>query len=575
MFNKDLFQEARKNAFFLVATIAMGVGIGVTVVIQSRLISQIISRVFLEENTVEQVQPLVFYLIAAVVFRAVFLLLQDLTAGRLSSQIMHNLRNRLFSRVLELGPVQIGQERTGELSNVIFQGVEKLDVYFREYLPRLALAGIIPLLVLIFVFPIDWLTGIIFLFTAPLIPLFMILIGQQAEIETKRQWNVLGKLNGYFFDVIRGLETIKNFSQSSARIKDIREKSEQYAILTLRVLRIAFLSALVLEMLATISTAVVAVQIGLRLLYGKMALVDGLFLLILAPEFYLPLRQLGASFHAGREGVAAAERIYQVLGSGKPQKVSPGRQKTIHFSNLIEFRNVSFQYKEKERPSVAELNFNIARGDHAALVGRSGGGKSTIAALLLGFILPHNGEVLVDGQPLTTGNVQAWRRQIAYIPQFPYLFNGTIEDNMRIAKENASDAEIVQAVQYANAEEFILRLPEKYNTIIGEDGAKISRGQAQRLAIARAFLRDAALWIVDEPTASLDPQNEHRISEILQQVRYRCTVLVIAHRLSTVVNADTILVLDHGRIVETGTHKQLIQKSGLYMELVGSVGGYQ
>ena len=574
MLNKELLSEARKHVFYLVLSILLGAAIGGAIIWQAWLVSKIISQVFLENHSLQQVKSQIGLLVAVIFVRAILLFLRDMASGELSSSVMYSLRNELFSRVFRFGPVGIGKEQTGELSSVIFQGIERLDVYFREYMPQLFLAGIIPVLILVFVFPLDWLTGLIFLFTAPLIPMFMILIGKQAEYETQRQWKNLGLLNGYFFDVVRGLETLKNFGQSKSIISDIRRKSERHAELTLKVLRIAFLSALVLEMLATISAAVVAVQIGLRLMYGRMAFVDGLFLLVLAPEFYFPLRQLGASFHSGKDGVAAAERIFSLLDQSDVQVVSQDSgDDVVKFEEKLEFQNVSYQYTDREKPSVIDLNFMIKAGQKTALVGPSGAGKSTTAALVLGFVHPQEGQIKIDGARLLPETSAAWREKIGYIPQFPYLFQGTVIDNLRIVKENTTFEEIEEAIRLANADEFINNLPEKYETILGEDGTRLSRGQAQRIALARAFLRKAPLLVVDEPTASLDPKNDRLIGESLKELMRLSTVLVIAHRLPTVMDADQILVFDAGRIVEFGKHPELLEKQGLYSKLVAGSEG--
>jgi ATP-binding cassette subfamily C protein CydD len=432
------------------------------------------------------------------------------------------------------------------------------------------LSALVPVTILVVVFPLDWLTGLVFVLTAPLIPLFMVLIARQAEKETDRQWRLLSRLSAHFLDVLQGLTTLKRFGRSIEQAGTIRRVSDQYAQATLRVLRIAFLSALVLEILATISTAIVAVQIGLRLMYARMAFVDALFILILAPEFYLPLRQLGASFHAGMDGISAAERIFSLLET--PAQAG-GEGKAFSFEQGIEFKRVSYAYQEGERPSLEAVDFSLKPGQTTALVGVSGAGKTTIARLLLGFLHPDHGQILVGETPLDEIDLEAWRENISWVSQFPYLFHDTIEENIRLGKPEAGLDEVIAAARQTNSDSFIRGFPDGYQTVVGERGARLSGGQAQRIALARAFLKDAPLVVLDEPGASLDPESAELLQEALARILPGRTTLMIAHRLSTIRQADQIIVLDQGRVAQVGDHSSLLQVDGVYRRLVQAAAG--
>jgi ATP-binding cassette subfamily C protein CydD len=416
---------------------------------------------------------------------------------------------------------------------------------------------------------------LVLLLTAPLIPIFMVLIGNAADALTRRQWTSLSRMSAHFLDVLQGLATLRLFGRSREQLRTIAAISDQFRQATMGVLRVAFLSALVLEMVSTISTAVVAVQIGLRLLYGHLSFDQGFFVLLLAPEFYLPLRMLGTRFHAGMAGVAAAQRIFEVLEV--PALVPPasgkvaGKDLPSRFD--IRFSDVHYAYEEGRRPALCGLSFHVDHGEKVALVGPSGAGKSTVAYLLLRFLEPDRGAIAVGSRPLPDLAPPIWREQVAWVPQDPYLFHGTVAENIRMARPAASPDEVAWAARQAHAEAFIEALPRSYDTVIGERGARLSGGEAQRLALARAFLKDAPLLILDEATANLDPEIEDLVRESMERLLQGRTALIIAHRLATVQRADRILAMAEGRIVEEGTHGALLQQGGLYQQLVGAYGG--
>ncbi|TLN01807.1 thiol reductant ABC exporter subunit CydD, partial [bacterium] len=358
-------------------------------------------------------------------------------------------------------------------------------------------------------------------------PIFMILIGKLAETLTRRQFTALSRMSAFFLDTVQGLTTLKALGQSRNRAEKIADVSERYRSATMGVLQVTFLSALVLELVGTLSTAVVAVEIGLRLLYGRMDFVQALFILIVAPEFYLPLRTLGQRFHAGMSGVAAARKIFEILDT--PETDARSQSGNVHRTvskvaswadELICFESVSYQYPGRDEPVLKDLSFCIQPGEMVAVVGRSGAGKTTLAHLLLGFIQPTNGKIRVGHQRLQDIRMDAWRQQIAWVGQQPVLFYGSLLDNMRIAKQDATKEEIQRAADHAGFSEVVTGLAQGWETAIGEGGARLSGGQAQRLAPARAFLRDAPLVVLDEPTAHLDPAQEALLTESIRELCY-------------------------------------------------------
>jgi thiol reductant ABC exporter CydD subunit len=582
IFNKRLMEQALQAGWLLLLTILLGVSAGILVLLQARQLSRIISGVFLGGMTLPRVLPLLTVLFIIILLRSGVVLFIEVAANGVAVRVKQHVREMLARKLFDLGPVFTSGEQSGELASTAVQAVEALDAYFSQYVPQMILAAAVPLIVLGVVFPLDPLSAVVLLVTAPLIPIFMVLIGKASEVLTNRQFKALSRMSAFFLDTIQGLTTLKLLGQSLRHAERIRTVSEQYRAATLTVLRVTFLSALVLEWVGTLSTAVIAVEIGVRLLYSRIGFEDAFFILVIAPEFYQPLRLLGQRFHAGMSGMSAARRIFEVIdmpvhGPRKnPANVEPDgvslAYKSIPPVFSCSFEDVRVKYPGREGEALTGATLEIQSGQHVALVGPTGSGKSTIARLLLRFIAADSGEIRFNGRSIENIPIEVWRKWIAYVPQHPYLFNDTLAVNLRLARPEATDEALRQVIQLAGLEDLVDSLPGGLTTVVGEHGTRLSGGQAQRLALARAFLKDAPVLILDEPTAHLDPQQETRLQEAIQILCKNRTVLTIAHSLPTVLQSDWIVVMERGQAVEAGTHAALMQRGGLYHRLVSVLG---
>ncbi|WP_246101746.1 thiol reductant ABC exporter subunit CydD [Streptomyces cyaneus] len=535
-----LLRYARTTRLFLIAAVGLGAVGAVLVIAQAMLIAEAVVGAFEHGMSAAELRTPLLLLVAVAVGRAVIAWLTELAAHRASAAVKSELRGRLLERAAELGPGWLSGQRTGSLVALATRGVDALDDYFSRYLPQLGLAVVVPVAVLARIVTEDWVSAAIIVGTLPLIPIFMMLIGWATQSRMDRQWRLLSRLSGHFLDVVAGLPTLKVFGRAKAQAESIRRITGEYRRATMRTLRIAFISSFALELLSTLSVALVAVTIGMRLVHGEMHLYDGLVILVLAPEAYLPLRQVGAQYHAAAEGLSAAEEIFEVLESPVPASgtaaVPTG---TLSFA----FEGVSVRYPGRSADAVSDVFLAVEPGETVALVGPSGAGKSTLLNVLLGFVRPTEGRVLVGGADLAELDLEEWRSRIAWVPQRPHLYAGTIAENVRLARPDADDAAVRRALGDAGALEFVDALPRGVDTALGEDGAGLSAGQRQRLALARAFLADRPVLLLDEPTAALDGATEAEVVEAVRRLAVGRTVLLVVHRPALLGVADRVVRL--------------------------------
>ncbi|MGX2995910.1 thiol reductant ABC exporter subunit CydD [Streptomyces sp. JNUCC 64] len=537
-----LIRYARATRGFLGAVVGLGlVGAGL-VIAQAMLIAEIVVGAFQRGLSVSELTTPLLALVAVTLGRSAVSWLTELAAHRASAAVKSELRGRLLERAGALGPGWLSGQRTGSLVALATRGIDALDDYFSRYLPQLGLAVVVPVAVLARIVTEDWVSAAIIAGTLPLIPIFMILIGWATQARMDRQWRMLSRLSGHFLDVVAGLPTLKVFGRAKAQAEAIRTITGDYRLATMRTLRIAFLSSFALELLATLSVALVAVTIGMRLVHGGLDLYTGLVILILAPEAYLPLRQVGAQYHAAAEGLAAAEEVFEVLETEVPSggtRALPTAREELG----LRFEDVSVRYPGRTADAVSDASLTVAPGETVALVGPSGAGKSTLVTAALGFVRPHRGRVLVGGVDLAEADRELWHRQVAWVPQRPQLFAGTLAENVRLARPDADDTALRAALRDAGALEFVDALPAGTETPLGEDGAGLSAGQRQRLALARAFLADRPVLLLDEPTAALDGETEAGIVAAVRRLAVGRTVLLVVHRPALLSVADRVVTL--------------------------------
>jgi len=491
------------------------------------------------------------------------------TAQRAAQRLADSLRGRLLRSAQALGPGWLRAEASGDLITQLVDGIDAIQAYCARYLPQALGAVLIPVLLLLFVFPADWLSGLVLLLTAPLIPLFMTFVGHAAEQASERRYGQLRRLGAAFIEALGGLVTLRLLGAADRFAHRLDEESGAYRRLTMQVLRIAFLSALVLEFFAMVSIAVVAVLIGFRLLWGELQLRAGLFVLLLAPELYLPLRALGALRHTRMDALAAAQRL-AALDDLPARAQPPRRAARVALADAPEIAIDRVCYAHRGRAAaLRECSVVLHARRVTALVGATGAGKSTLLSLLLGFAVPDSGYLRIDGVDLTTLDADQWRSHVAWVPQRAHVFEGSVRDNLQLAAPQADVTALERAAERSGLAPLLARLPRGWDTPLGERGLGLSGGELQRLALARALLRERArIWLLDEPTAHLDGASARSVETLIRSAAATRTVLLVAHRLSATRGADWVAVMSEGRIAEQGPPAELARARGLYAALL-------
>jgi ATP-binding cassette, subfamily C, bacterial CydD len=525
----------------LVADAVLGVFAALLVLAQAVLLARIAARGFEGAGLGELILPLVL-LVGVSACRAAAAWAFESVGRRAAASALSELRLDLVEHRLRDRPAALDAAESAEVATVAVVGVDALEATFARYIPQVVLATVVPVAVLALVASIDLVSAGIMLLTLPLVPIFMWLIGRYTERQTRRRWQALRLLAAHFLDVVRGLPTLRAFNRSEAQAERIAQVSHEYRRATMGTLRVAFLSGTVLELAATLGIALVAVTVGVRLVEGGLGLEAGLTVLVLAPELYLPLRNLAAQYHASADGLAVAERLLDLVEA--PEARRPGALVAPSPRDVpVRLEGVSFSYPRRSSPVLAGLDLELAPGETVALTGPSGVGKSTVAALLLLLAEPTAGRVTAGDVELAGCDPAAWRADVAWVPQRPTLFRGTVADNIRLGDAAADDAAVREAAALAGADAFVLDLPDRYETIVGDGGRPLSAGQTRRLALARAFLRDAPLVVLDEPTADLDPASADAVGEAVQRLLGGRTVLLVTHRRELEASADRVVRL--------------------------------
>ncbi len=557
-----LLRYAGSARGYLVVTVALGLAGTALILAQAGLLAHALATAARGDVAATLAGTLTALLIV-VAARAAVSYGGEVTALRAAATVKSELRSALTARALRLGPGWLGGQRAGEIATLSTRGLDGLDTYFARYLPQLVLGVLVPIAVVVRVAAADWISAVIIAVTLPLIPLFAVLVGWHTKAQTRKQWRLLAILGGHFLDVVEGLPTLKVFGRARAQEEVVAKVTDDYRKTTMAALRVAFLSALVLELAAAVATALVAVEVGLRLLYGHIGYETALLVLLLTPEAFLPLRAVGSQFHASMEGAAAAGRVFEILDTpvpdqptGQPAEAArPARAAAPTVAadlRVAEIRldGIIAAYPGRSQPALDRVSLTVAPGERIVLTGPSGAGKSTLLALLLRFLAPAAGGIAAGGVDVAATDLEQWRRQIAWVPQQPYLFSGSAADNIALGQPGASREAIGRAAELAGAAEFIEALPRGYDTPLGERGLRLSAGQRQRIALARAFLRDAPLLLLDEPTAHLDPAGAGLIASALDTELADRTVILISHgRDWAAGGGGRVLSLDHGILV--------------------------
>lgn len=556
-----LKQQSKLAKRWLTLTVVAGVASAVVLIIQASLIAQILHSLIIEHADKYDLVPHFIGLGATVILRSALAWGREIAGYRSGEQVRIYIRGLVVDKMRRLGPGHIKGKTAGAWGTMLIEQVEEMQDFFAKYLPQMALSALIPFMILVVVFPLNWVSGLIFLITAPLIPFFMALVGKKAADANRKNFKALQRLSGHFYDRLQAMTTIRLFDRARDEKEQLHAASEVFRERTMSVLKIAFLSSAVLEFFTSISIALTAVYFGFTFIgelnfghYGtSVTLFTGLFILILAPEFYQPLRDLGTFYHAKQQAIGAAESIVDFLNIEEPKQES-NKQVITSEENCVITASDLIVTSTEGKVLVGPVSFTLETGKKTALVGPSGAGKTSIMNALLGF-LPYQGSLTINGTELSEVDLNSYRSMVSWVGQNPLLVHGTIAENLNLAEKTFSSQELQDKIKQAHADEFIDKLGLDH--AISDRSGGLSVGQAQRIALARALLQDGQFWLLDEPTASLDARSESLINESLQSALVNKTALMVTHQLSNLQQMDQILVLENGALTQQGSYSEL------------------
>ncbi|WP_248548876.1 thiol reductant ABC exporter subunit CydD [Paenibacillus odorifer] len=555
-----------------------------SILLLAKSLAEVISALFAGEPLKEQWGTALLFLLAFLVRHACAMLMSRVSY-RFAEATGSTMRREMMDKLFQLGPRMVGGRGTGDLVTLVLEGVTKFRTYLEAIIPRMVGMSVTPILVLIYVFTMDTTSGIILTVTMPIIIVFMILIGMTARKQMDRQLKSYRTLSNHFVDSLRGLETLKFLGRSRSHSDSIATVSDRYRSATMRTLRVAFLSSFALDFFTMLSVASVAVSLGLRLVNEQMTLVTGLTILILAPEYFLPVRLVGSDFHATLDGKEAAEAMKSIIDQDevKAEVIVPNGDLSVgsaaktseqiftwHENSVLTLNDVSVKYEEAGLSSLEALNLQFKGASKIGIIGESGAGKSTLVDILGGFLHPTSGSITVNGTTVSALTDEAWRKQTSYIPQRPYIFSGTLADNIRFYYPEASMEAVAAAVKATGLSGLVDTLPHGLDEMIGSGGRSFSGGQEQRVALARALLSSRPIMLLDEPTAHLDIETEYELKETMVPLFEGKLVFLATHRLHWMLDMDIIVVMKQGQVAEIGTHQELLARKGAYYELIGS-----
>ncbi|WP_413478855.1 heme ABC transporter permease/ATP-binding protein CydD [Vibrio hibernica] len=571
--NKWLKQQGKLAKIWLSATIALGIISTLFLIGQAGLLASILHQIIIEHVDKHQLIPSFIGLAAMIVGRAVCTWGKEITGYRCGEYVRVYIRQQILDKLRDLGPAYIKGKPAGTWATLLLEQVEEMQDFFSRYLPQMSLAVFIPFIILVVVFPSNWAAGLIFLITAPLVPLFMALAGMKAADANKKNFKALQRLSGHFYDRLQSMTTIRLFHRAQAETELLRSASDVLRKSTMDVLRIAFLSSAVLEFFTSISIAITAVYFGFSYIgelnfgyYGaSITLFTGLFVLVLAPEFYQPLRDLGTYYHAKAQALGAAESLVEFLEADVEAAQSGSTILPSPESIIISATNLEVFSSEKTQ-LLGPVSFIIDANQTTALVGPSGAGKTSLINAILGF-LPYTGSLTINGIEVKELNLKDWRKNISWVGQNPLLINGTIYENITLGQQDISEEQLSKVLKDAFADEFVYKHGLDYH--ISDRSGGLSVGQAQRLALARAMLQQGSFWLLDEPTASLDAHSENLVMRALGNNTNNTTTLMVTHQLEHLKQVANILVMQSGKIVQSG-HYDEIKHAGLFAQMLSS-----